>query len=143
MEIATIESIFFAQAGMGFKVYKPCTRGSVHAVTTGFKGYPVVKQFVPRHFVRTRTIPRSSSEGVRVGGTHCGFGEQGMSRVGLRRLQSQVGSCALKAGNQRQVSRSAVVASSESKGSAMAEEASGVLARVAQLVQRERLVSDK
>ena len=71
-----------------------------------------------------------------------------MSRVGLRRLQSQVGSCALKAGNQRQVSRSAVVASSESqaredKGSAMAEEASGVLARVAQLVQRERLVSDK
>ena len=71
-----------------------------------------------------------------------------MSRVGLRRLQSQVGSGALKAGNQRQVSRSAVVASSESqareeKDSAMAEEASGVLARVAQLVQRERLVSDK
>ena len=71
-----------------------------------------------------------------------------MSRVGLRRLQSQVGSGALKAGNQRQVSRSAAVASSESqareeKDSAMAEEASGVLARVAQLVQRERLVSDK
>ena len=53
---------------MGFTVYnKPCTRGSVHAVTTGFKGYPVVRQFVPRHFVRTRTIARSSSEGVRVG----------------------------------------------------------------------------
>ena len=69
-----------------------------------------------------------------------------MSRVGLRRLQSQVG--ALRAGNQRQFSSSAALASSESKtpedkGSAMAEEASGVLARVAQLVQKERLVSDK
>ena len=70
-----------------------------------------------------------------------------MSRVGLRRLHSQVGS-ALRAGNQRQVS-SAAVASSESKapeakGLEMAEEeASGVLARVAHLVQKERLVSDK
>merc|ERR1719402_954479 len=69
-----------------------------------------------------------------------------MSRVGLRRLQSQVG--ALRAGNQRQFSSTAAVASSEGKapedkGSAMAEEASGVLARVAELVQRERLVSDK
>ena len=63
-----------------------------------------------------------------------------MSRVALRRLQSQVG-------NQRQAS-SAVLASRESKappdeGLTMAEEASGVLARVAQLVQKERLVSDK
>ena len=64
-----------------------------------------------------------------------------MSRVGLRRLQLQVG-------NQRQASSSAVVASKESKapaeeGLTMAEEASGVLARVAQLVQKERLVSDQ
>ena len=62
-----------------------------------------------------------------------------MSRVVLRRLQLQVG-------NQRQAS-SAVLASRESKapdeGLTMAEEASGVLARVAQLVQKERLVSDK
>ena len=63
-----------------------------------------------------------------------------MSRVALRRLQSQVG-------NQRQAS-SAVLASRESKaprdeGLTMAEDASGVLARVAQLVQKERLVSDK
>ena len=68
-----------------------------------------------------------------------------MSRVCLRRLQ--VGST-FRAGNQRQLSRSAVVASSESQareeqGLEMAEEASGVLARVAELVQRERLVSDK
>merc|ERR1712088_879169 len=66
-----------------------------------------------------------------------------MSRVALRRLQSQVGE--LRGGNQRQVSRAAAaVASRESnEGSTMAEEASGVLARVAELVQRERLVSDK
>ena len=38
VEIATMESIFFAQAGIGFTVYKSCTRRFVHAVTTGFKG---------------------------------------------------------------------------------------------------------
>ena len=69
-----------------------------------------------------------------------------MSRVALRRLQLHVGG-ALRGGNQRQASSSAAVASSESKtpdeGLTMGEEASGVLARVAQLVQRERLVSDK
>ena len=68
-----------------------------------------------------------------------------MSRVALRRLQSHVGG-GLRGGNQRQVG-SAAVASSESKtpdeGLTMGEEASGVLARVAQLVQKERLVSDK
>ena len=38
VEIATKVCIFFDQAGIGFKVYKPCRRRSVHAVTTGFKG---------------------------------------------------------------------------------------------------------
>ena len=70
-----------------------------------------------------------------------------MSRVALRRLQLHVGG-ALRGRNQRQASSSAAVASSESKTpdegfTTMGEEASGVLARVAQLVQRERLVSDK
>ena len=66
-----------------------------------------------------------------------------MSRAALRRLQSQVGE--LRGGNQRQVSRAAaaVVSRESNEGSTMAEEASGVLARVAELVQRERLVSDK
>ena len=38
VEIATKVCIFFDQAGIGFKVYNPCRRRSVHAVTTGFKG---------------------------------------------------------------------------------------------------------
>ena len=76
-----------------------------------------------------------------------------MSSVALRRLPWQV----VVSANGRQLS-SAVAAARESKalkedsavqssvegGSfAMADEASGVLARVAELVQRERLVSDK
>ena len=76
-----------------------------------------------------------------------------MSSIALRRLPWQV----VVGANGRQLS-SAVLAARESKalkeGSAvqssveggsfaMAEEASGVLARVAELVQRERLVSDK
>ena len=76
-----------------------------------------------------------------------------MNSVALRRLPWQV----VLGGNGRQLS-SATVAARESKalkeGSAiqnsveggsfaMADEASGVLARVAELVQRERLVSDK
>ena len=76
-----------------------------------------------------------------------------MSSVALRRLPWQV----VVSANGRQLS-SAVAAARESKalkeGSAvqssvegssfaMADEACGVLARVAELVQRERLVSDK
>ena len=58
MEIATIESIFFAQAGMGFTVYnKPCTRGSVHAVTTGFKGLSSSQTVRTKTFCKDKNYP--------------------------------------------------------------------------------------
>ena len=76
-----------------------------------------------------------------------------MSSLALRRLLWQVvvgsngrqlGSAAVAARESKALKEGSVVQSSVEGGSfAMADEASGVLARVAELVQRERLVSDK
>ena len=76
-----------------------------------------------------------------------------MSSIALRRLPWQVvvgdngrqlSSAALSARESKALKEGSAVQSSVEGGSfAMADEASGVLARVAELVQRERLVSDK
>ena len=76
-----------------------------------------------------------------------------MSSVALRRLPWQVvvgasgrqlSSAAVAARESKALKEDSAVQNSVEGGSfAMADEASGVLARVAELVQRERLVSDK